>query len=195
MQFRVRCGMCPHLGEDEDREPDRVGPKIVAGFAVAGAGIRLGPEAALALGAASPLFESLAERAWQELRPDARQRAALVLSTAARQAQHQPLDTRGCWRSGRGCAARWLSYFFTASLRCQVRSVAGVTGNTSAQRRRNTIRASAANQARSAGSYRTRPTCRRSTAFSCWSTSISAAIARSPRNSTTTRPSVRQISA
>ena len=91
--------MCPHLGEDEDREPDRVGPKIVAGFAVAGAGIRLGPEAALALGAASPLFESLAERAWQELRPDARQRAALVLSTAARQAQHQPLDTRGCWRA------------------------------------------------------------------------------------------------
>lgn len=73
----------PDLGEDENREPDRVGPKIVTGLAVAGVGIRLGPEAALALGAASPLFESLAERAWEELRPDARQRAARVLSTAA----------------------------------------------------------------------------------------------------------------
>ena len=50
---------------------------------MAGAGIRLGPEAALALGAASPVFESLAERAWEELRPNARQRAARVLGTAA----------------------------------------------------------------------------------------------------------------
>ncbi len=57
----------------------------MAGLAAAGAGIRLGPEAALALGAASPLFESLAERAWEELRPDARQRAAQVLSTAAQE--------------------------------------------------------------------------------------------------------------
>lgn len=73
----------PDPDEDEDREPDRVGPKIVAGLAVASVGIRLGPEAALALGAASPLFESLAERAWEELRPEARQRAARVLSTAA----------------------------------------------------------------------------------------------------------------
>jgi len=73
----------PDPAEDEDRESDRVGPKIVAGLAVASAGIRLGPEAALALGAASPLFESLAERAWAELRPDARQRAARVLNTAA----------------------------------------------------------------------------------------------------------------
>jgi hypothetical protein len=73
-------------GEDEGREPDRVGPKIVAGLAVAAAGIGLGPEAALALGAASPLFESLAERAWEELRPDARQRAARILSTAAEEA-------------------------------------------------------------------------------------------------------------
>ena len=60
-----------------------MGPNIVAGLVVAGAGVRLGPEAALAFGAASPLFESLAERTWQELRPDARQRAARVLSTAA----------------------------------------------------------------------------------------------------------------
>jgi hypothetical protein len=73
----------PDPSDDENREPDRVGPKIVAGLAAAGAGIRLGPEAALALGAASPLFESLAERAWEELRPEARQRAERVLSTAA----------------------------------------------------------------------------------------------------------------
>ena len=50
---------------------------------MASVGIRLGPEAALALGAASPLFGSLAERAWAELRPEAQQRAARVLSTAA----------------------------------------------------------------------------------------------------------------
>jgi hypothetical protein len=73
----------PDPGEDENREPDSVGPKIVAGLAVAGASIRLGPEVALALGAAGPLFESLAERAWGEFRPDARRRAARVLSTAA----------------------------------------------------------------------------------------------------------------
>ena len=76
----------PDRGEGEDREPDSVGPKIAASVAVAGAGIRLGPEAALALAAAGPLFESLAERAWQELRPDARQRAAQVLNTAAAEA-------------------------------------------------------------------------------------------------------------
>jgi hypothetical protein len=69
--------------EDENHEPDYVGPKIVAGLVVAGAGVRLGPEAALAFGAAGPLFESLAERTWQELRPDSRQRGARVLSTAA----------------------------------------------------------------------------------------------------------------
>jgi len=48
-------------------------------------------------------------------------------------------------------------YFPAASLRCQASSVAGVTGKTSAQRPRGTSRASAASQARSAGSYRTRP--------------------------------------
>ncbi len=63
-----------------------------------------------------------------------------------------------------------VSYFFAASLRCQASSVAGVTGKTSAQRLRGISRASAANQARSAASYRTRPACRRSTAFSCRST-------------------------
>ena len=73
---------------DEEREPDRVGPKVAAGLTVAGAGVLLGPGAALLLGVASPLFESLAERAWDELRPDARRRAAQMLSVAA--------ETAGC---------------------------------------------------------------------------------------------------
>jgi hypothetical protein len=49
-----------------------------------------------------------------------------------------------------------VSYFFAASLRCQASSVAGVTGKTSVQSLRGISRASAANQARSAGSYRIR---------------------------------------
>ena len=73
----------PDPDDDEDGEPDRVGPKIIAGLATAAAAVRLGPAAALAFGAASPLFESLAERTWQEFRPDARQRAARVLDIAA----------------------------------------------------------------------------------------------------------------
>ena len=73
-----------------------------------------------------------------------------------------------------------VSYFLVASLRCQASSMAGVTGKTSAQRRRGMNRVSAANQTRSAGSYRTRPAFRRSTAFSCQSTSNSAFFVRSP---------------
>jgi len=69
-----------------------------------------------------------------------------------------------------------VSYFFAASLRCQASSVVGVTGKTPAQRPRGMKCASAANQARSPGSYRTRPTGRRSTAFSCRSTSSSASF-------------------
>jgi hypothetical protein len=53
---------------------------------------------------------------------------------------------------------------------------------------------SAANQARSAGSYRTRPAVRRSTAFSCRSTSNSASFTLSPRNTRTTRPNNQRIS-
>jgi hypothetical protein len=87
-----------------------------------------------------------------------------------------------------------MSYFFAASLRCQASSVAGVTGKIWVQRLRGTSRASAANQARSAGSYRTRPARRRNTAFSCRSTSNSASFARSPRNTRTARPSTRQVS-
>ena len=73
-----------------------------------------------------------------------------------------------------------VSYFLAASLRCQASRVAGVTGKTSAQRRRGMNPVSAANQARSAGSYRTRSACRRRTAFSCRSTSSSAFFACSP---------------
>ena len=111
-----------------------------------------------------------------------------------RQAQHQLLDPGGL--GGRpGLRHPLVSYFFAVGLRCQARSVAGVTGNISDQRRRDTICASAANQTRSAGSYRTRPTWRRSTTFSCRSTSTSATVAWSLRNSTTIRPGIRHISA
>jgi hypothetical protein len=87
-----------------------------------------------------------------------------------------------------------VSYFLAASLRCQASNVAGVTEKTSAQRLRGTSRASAANQARSAGSYRTRPASRRSTAFSCRRTSSSASFARSPRNTRRARPSTWHVS-
>jgi hypothetical protein len=87
-----------------------------------------------------------------------------------------------------------MSYLFAASLRCQASSVAGVTGKTSVQRLRGRSRASAANHTRSADSYRTRPARRRSTAFSCRSTSSSASFARSPRNTRTAKPSTRYVS-
>ena len=87
-----------------------------------------------------------------------------------------------------------VSYFLAASLRCQASNVAGVTGKTLAQRRRGMNRMSAANQARSPGSYRTRPAFRRSTAFSCRSTSSSAFFAWSPRNIRTPRPKVQRMS-
>lgn len=54
--------------------------------------------------------------------------------------------------------------------------------------------ASAASQARSAGSYCNRPTCRRSTAFTCLSTSNSASFASPPRNARTTRLNTRHVS-
>ena len=96
---------------------------------------------------------------------------------------------------GRPGLRRWLvSYLPQASLWCQARSVAGVRGKTSVQRLRGRTRASAANHTRSAGSYSTRPTCRRSTAFSCRSTSSSASFALSPRNTRTARPSTPHVS-
>ena len=87
-----------------------------------------------------------------------------------------------------------VSYFRAASLRCQASSVAGVTGKSPAHCRRGINKASAANQARSAGSYRTRPAVRRSTAFSCRSTSNSASFAWSPSNTSATRPNSQRIS-
>ena len=60
-----------------------------------------------------------------------------------------------------------MSYLLAASLWCQARSVAGVTGKISVQRLRGMSRASAANHTRSAGSYRIPQACLRSTAFSC----------------------------
>ena len=86
-----------------------------------------------------------------------------------------------------------VSYFRAASLRCQASSVAGVTGKIPAHCHRGMNEASAANQARSAGSYRTgrRPA---QHAFSCRSTSNSASFARSPRNTSATRPNSQRIS-
>ena len=65
------------------------------------------------------------------------------------QAQHRCLIP-GAVGGRPGLRHPLVSYFLAASLRCQARSVAGVTGNTSTQRRRDTIRASAENQTRSA---------------------------------------------
>ena len=87
-----------------------------------------------------------------------------------------------------------VSYLTAASLRCQASSVAGVTGKISAQRPRGMSRASAPSHTRSAGSYKTRPVWRRSTAFSWRSTSSSASFARSLRDIRTARPSIRRTS-
>ena len=96
---------------------------------------------------------------------------------------------------GRPALRRLLvSYLAAASLRCQASSVAGVRRKISAQRLRGMSRASAANHTLSAGSYRTRPRWRRSTAFSCRSTRSSAAFARSPRNTRTATPSTQHVS-
>ena len=94
-------------------------------------------------------------------------------------------------RAGAGCS---VSYFRAASLRCQASSVAGVIGKIPAHCCRGMNGASAANQARSAGSYRTRPTVRRSTAFSCRSTKSSASSAPSPRDSSISSPSNLRVS-
>ena len=56
-----------------------------------------------------------------------------------------------------GLRRRLVSYFLAASLRCQASRVAGVTGKVPVHCRRGMNCVSAANQARSAGSYRTRP--------------------------------------
>jgi hypothetical protein len=73
-------------------------------------------------------------------------------------------------------------------------SAAGVTGKMSAQHRRGSSGASAANHTWSAGLYRTRPAWRRSTAFSCRSTSSSASFVMPVRDSSTASPSIRRTS-
>ena len=95
---------------------------------------------------------------------------------------------------GRACAACSCRICCRPVLRCQASSVPGVTGKMSVQRLRGRSRASAANHTRSPGSYRIRPACPRSTAFSCRSTSSSASFAWSPRNTRTARPSTRHVS-
>ena len=87
-----------------------------------------------------------------------------------------------------------VSCLLPASLRCQASSVAGVIGKISVQRLRGRSRASAANHTRSAGSYRIRPAWRRSTAFSCRSTSSSASFAKSLRHTRRAGPSSRRTS-
>jgi hypothetical protein len=108
------------------------------------------------------------------------------------QTDHKAADAPACWRASR--LAPLARVVLPRRRSCQASSVAGVTGKTSAQRLRGTSRVSAANQARSPGSYRSRPTCRRSTAFSCRSTSSSASFARSPQNTRATRLSTRHVS-
>jgi hypothetical protein len=91
-------------------------------------------------------------------------------------------------------AACWCRISGRRACGCQASSAAGGPGKTSAQRRRGMNRVSAANQARSPGSYRIRPAFRRSTAFSCRSTSSSALFARSPRTTRTARLNNQRIS-
>ena len=67
--------------------------------------------------------------------------------------ERQGVQCPGSSAGGRACAACSCSYFFAASLRCQARSVAGVTGKTSVQPLRGMSRASAVNHTRSVGSY------------------------------------------
>lgn len=74
------------MNNPEDGRPEAANSvlaKVAAGFAVAAAGTRLGPEAAIVLGGGGYLFESLAEQVREELRPQARRREAQLLSTAA----------------------------------------------------------------------------------------------------------------
>jgi hypothetical protein len=96
---------------------------------------------------------------------------------------------------GRPDVRLWLvSYLLAVNLRCQASSVAGVTGKISVQHWRGSSRASAASHTRSAGSYRIWPACRRSTAFSCRTTSSSASFVMSLRSNSTAKPGIRRTS-
>jgi len=75
----------PDHEESGEEEPgkSRNLPAMISGAAAAGAGIRLGPEAALALGTFAYKFEPLVEKALVELRLETRRRAAQMLEAAA----------------------------------------------------------------------------------------------------------------
>ena len=99
----------------------------------------------------------------------------------------------GLLAGGRACALCWCRTSWRPA--CDARPAAScVTGKVPAQRPRGISCASTANHTRSAGSYRIRPPCRRSTVFSCRSASSSASLARSLRNAGTARPSIRRTS-
>ena len=100
------------------------------------------------------------------------------------------------WAAGGRPGLRCLlvPYLAAASLRGQASSVAGVTGKISVRRLRGRSRARAANHNRSAGAGRTWLTGRRSTVFSCRSTSSSAVFARSPRNNSAATPRTWHVS-
>jgi hypothetical protein len=97
--------------------------------------------------------------------------------------------------SGMGGRPTGLGYVqrLVTSRRCQVNKVPGVTIRWSRSRLGNS-RASAASSARSAQSSLGRTTCRRSTATSCRSTSISTSLEASLRVRSTNQPNNRTIS-
>ena len=108
-----------------------------------------------------------------------------------RQADGGPGDALD--RGGRPGRRVLVSYFHAVSRRCRARSVAGCHREDPGPLPPRDEPASAANQARSAGSYRIRPAFRRNTAFSCRSTSNSASFARSPRKTSATRPNSQRL--
>jgi hypothetical protein len=79
------------VAEEQHEHHEPALPKIAAGVAIAAAGVRLGAGAAITLGGAGYLFESIAEKTWAELRPHAKRRAVAVLEAAS--------DAAGCENS------------------------------------------------------------------------------------------------
>ena len=109
------------------------------------------------------------------------------------QPNDQAADVRGRRRAA-GLAPLACGVLAASELAVPGQERRGRTGKTSVQRLLGRTRASAASHTRSPGSYRIRPTFRRSTAFSCRSTSSSASFARSPRNTRMAKPSTRRVS-
>lgn len=73
-------------GNAEEPAKSRDLAAMISGGAAAIAGIRLGPQAALAFGTLAYKFEPMVEKALLELRPDTRRRAAQMLEAAAEKA-------------------------------------------------------------------------------------------------------------